>query len=30
MNAILIDVSVMLSKEPEQVFDWRENRIEVY
>jgi hypothetical protein len=30
MNAILIDVSVMLSKEREQVFDWRENCIEVY
>ena len=30
MNAILIDVSVMVSKEREQVFDWRENRIEVY
>lgn len=30
MNAISIDVSVMSNKEREQVFDRRENRIEVY
>jgi hypothetical protein len=29
MNAILIDVSAMSSEEREQVFDRRENRIEV-